>query len=167
MSPCSSIMLYAHICTFPHRPLCLYAHICTFPYRPSAFVSPKKSSYTTLLASPQDEPEPPQSPPESQPEARPPQNDSTDGGFTWTHLKNDHAPSSSADEASEKGHSRSTSLDLNKMLLTQSGGDGKWGGGLGGVVRGVALYRVVFLSVFGGLPSAVPPKPPPVSCTLR
>ncbi len=99
-------------------------------HRPSAFTSPKKLSYSNLLGSPPEDPEGGLSPPDTQPEGQAPY-DAHDGGFHWTHLKNDHAPSSSADEASEKGHSRSTSLDLNKMLLAQSGGDGKdaWGCG--------------------------------------
>lgn len=47
------------------------------------------------------------------------------GGFTWRQLAADPLPSSSTDEASEKGHSRSTSLDLNKMMLGQAAGDGE------------------------------------------
>lgn len=87
-------------------------------HRPSAFVPvipPKKGSYSTLLTSP---PDPIHKAEDVAAE------DKESGDFKWKHLGMDAAPS--ADEASEKGHSRSTSLDLNKILLGHSAaGDGE------------------------------------------
>ena len=48
----------------------------------------------------------------------------TGGGFQWQQLSDGGVASSSADESNEKGHSRSTSLDLNKMLLAGQTEDG-------------------------------------------
>lgn len=83
-----------------------------------------------------------------------------ESGFNWTQLVGEGGPSSSADEASEKGHSRSTSLDLNKMLLGHAAaGDGELRLSLSHTYSpSLSIYLVL-----GGVPSAVPPKPPPVS----
>ena len=93
--------------------------INTFPtctHRPAPFtVLPKKSSYSALLGSPATE----------SPDKEVRDEVDSGNGYRWKHLMSEGVQSSSADETSEKGHSRSTSLDLNKILLGQSvAGDG-------------------------------------------
>jgi len=91
------------------------------------------SSYIALLSSPLDSsnPEFTESPPASGGDGSrdaPILESESEGKFQWQPLSDVGLPSSSADENSEKGHSRSTSLDLNKMLLESAKpGDGECG----------------------------------------
>ncbi len=121
----------------------LYLHVlhkvsicpCLFADRPHNVPSKKSSSYMVLLSSPVDQSQSDQSEspvPEgvgvSQDHTRRPsegKDSEPEGSFKWKPFTDAGAPSSSAEESSDKGHSRSTSLDLNKMLMgSAKSGDG-------------------------------------------
>ena len=102
-----------------------------------------KSKYTSLGS-------PPSSPTGSSPQ------DGQEGTDSRLFARGSESPMLSM---KERGHARSTSLDLKKML--QEGGDQGEAYCLPWIPT---LTHVCFLTtVHTGLPSAVPPKPPPVS----
>ena len=109
-------------------------------------VPSKKSSYMALLSSPveQGHPDNLEYPPaegngsRDRPSGPTSGDDESEGTFQFKPLSDAGMASSSADESTDKGHSRSTSLDLNKMFM----GSAKPGDGVCVVLLYVMYWRL-------------------------